>query len=111
MMDGLANPYLGLCALLAAGLDGLLQGSVLRAGPCAIEPNKMSDPERAALGIKSKMPGDLAESLQNLEANEVLKQILGDALVSTYLTVKRCELKVVQQMTPEEERTWFISRY
>ncbi|KAL2705845.1 hypothetical protein AAEP93_001095 [Penicillium crustosum] len=110
MMDGLANPYLGLCALLAAGLDGLLQGSLLSSGPCTIEPSKMSDQERATLGIKT-MPCELAQSLENLEANERLKQILSDSLVSTYLTVKRSELKVLQQMTPEDSRAWFISKY
>lgn len=111
MMDGLANPYLGLCALLAAGLDGLLQESILSAGPCLVEPSKMSEKERAALGIKTKMPGDLKESLRSLEENKRLIQVLSDTLVSTYLTVKKCELQVVQQMAPEEQRTWFISRY
>ncbi|OQE79254.1 hypothetical protein PENNAL_c0052G01718 [Penicillium nalgiovense] len=110
MMDGLANPYLGLCALLAGGLDGLVRGSSLSAGPCTIEPSNMSDQERAALGIKT-MPSDLAQSLKNLEANGHLKQILSDSLVSTYVTVKRSEIKVVQQMTPEERRAWFISKY
>lgn len=111
MMDGLANPYLGLCALLAAGLDGLLQGSSLRAGPCLIEPGKMSDQEREVLGIKAKVPCGLTESLDNLEANERLTQALGSSLVSTYLNIKRCELKAVQRMTPEEQRAWFISQY
>lgn len=111
MMDGLANPYLGLCALLAAGLDGLFRGSALRAGPCPIAPNSMSEQERDALGIKDKMPGGLTESLECLEGNERLRDILSDALVSTYLTVKRCELEVVKQMTPEEQRAWFISTY
>lgn len=32
-------------------------------------------------------------------------------MVSTYLTVKRSELKIVQHMTPEESRAWFISKY
>ena len=70
----------------------------------------MSDQERAVLGIKT-MPCELAQSLENLEANERLKQILSDSMVSTYLTVKRSELKIVQQMTPEESRAWFISKY
>lgn len=111
MMDGLANPYLGLCSLLAAGLDGILQGSFLSAGPCPIEPNKMSDQERAALSINSKIPSHLSESLHNLEANKCLQEILSDAMVSTYLAVKKGELRLVQQMTPEEERAWFIGRY
>ncbi|PWY75295.1 FluG family protein [Aspergillus sclerotioniger CBS 115572] len=111
MMDGLANPYLGVCAVFAAGLDGLRRGSVLTAGPCTVEPYKMSGQEREALGIKAKMPGELAESLKYLEADEGLKSILGDALVSTYLDVKTCEMKVVRQMTSEEKRTWFITKY
>lgn len=111
MMDGLANPYLGLCALLAAGLDGLIQGSVLSAGPCLVEPSKMSDKERAALGVTTKMPSDLKESLKSLEGDKRLTQVLSDTMVSTYLTVKKCELQVVHQMTSEEQRVWFISRY
>ncbi|OQD74850.1 hypothetical protein PENDEC_c009G04266 [Penicillium decumbens] len=111
MMDGLANPYLGLCALLAAGLDGLHQGSILSAGPCSVEPSKISDEERAVLRIKTKMPSELTESLKNLEENQRLNKILGDSMVSTYLTVKRCELRLVQKMTPEEKRAWFVSRY
>ncbi|KAJ5913692.1 FluG family protein [Penicillium tannophilum] len=111
MMDGLANPYLGLCALLAAGLDGLNQGFLLTAGPCPIEPSNMCPEERTALGVKIKMPCKLIESLDSLEADKSLKQILGDNLVSTYLSVKRCELEVLQQMTPEEKRVWFISRF
>lgn len=111
MMDGLANPYLALCAMLAAGLDGLLQGSVLKAGPCLTAPNNMSVEEREALGVKDKMPAGLAESLEYLEANERLRGVLGDALVSTYLAVKRSELDVVQKMSPEEQRAWFVSTY
>lgn len=111
MMDGLANPYLGLSALLAAGLDGLLQGSSLSAGPCSVEPGKMSEQERASLGITTKMPSKLEESINNLEANESFRQLLGDTLVSRYLNVKRCEMKILRQMTPEEEHAWFISRY
>lgn len=111
MMDGLANPYLGLCALLAAGLDGLLEGSALNAGPCLVEPSKMSEEERAGLGINTKMPGQLQDSLKSLKENERLIQILGHTLVSTYLTVKTCELQVIHKMTSEQQRTWFISRY
>ncbi|PLB50337.1 FluG family protein [Aspergillus steynii IBT 23096] len=111
MMDGLANPYLGLCALLGAGVDGVRRGLVLSAGPCLGEPGRMSEQERAELGITTKMPAGLVESLECLEADEGLREVLGDALVSTYLAVKRGEMKVVQQMGPEEQRVWFISRY
>lgn len=111
MMDGLANPYLGTCALLAAGLDGLSQRSILSAGPCSVEPRQISDEERAALNITTKMPVALTESLANLEGNGRLREILGDSMVSKYLAIKRDELKLVQKMTPEEKRAWFVSRY
>lgn len=111
MMDGLANPYLSLCAMLAAGLDGMLTKDPLTAGDCTQPPSSISACERAALGIHDMMPKSLQESLGALEENAVLRKYLGDTMLSTYLAVKRGELKEMEAVTPVEVRNWLISKF
>lgn len=111
MLDGLANPYLALCAMLAAGLDGMLTETPLTAGNCTEAPSSISECERAALGIHTMMPKTLEESLGALEMNVVLRRYLGDSMVSTYLAVKRGELLKMKAMTPLQVQNWLISNY
>ncbi|OQE23527.1 hypothetical protein PENSTE_c008G01755 [Penicillium steckii] len=102
MVDGLGNPYLSLCALLAAGLHGLITDVPLTAGPCESAPCSLSVAEKAALGIQSMMPKSIDESLDSLAKNTVLPQYMGSAIVSTYIDVKRGELGELRKMTPDE---------
>ncbi|GKZ84498.1 hypothetical protein AnigIFM56816_009831 [Aspergillus niger] len=111
MMDGLANPYLALCAMFAAGLHGTMNGSPLTAGPCSQEPSKLAESERLALGIHMMLPRNLRESLSSLEQDGVLHRYMGESMVSTYLAVKRCEMETIQEWGLEDARAWFISRY
>ncbi|KAF3931357.1 Lengsin [Dactylellina cionopaga] len=111
LMDGLANPYLALSAILSAGLDGLSKKMPLRAGSCSMAPTLMSSKERDALGVNVLLPKTLESSLAALEANEAIGIHLGDVLVSTYLAVKRKEMEYLQKMTDEERKSWIISTY
>lgn len=111
MMDALGNPYLSLCALLAAGLDGLLNGAPLTAGPCEGAPYRLSAEEKEALGIRKAMPKSIDESLDALTKNTVLPKYMGEIMVSTYIGVKKGELRELRAMTPAEARKWLISHY
>lgn len=111
MMDGLANPYLALCAILAAGLNGMVTDMALVSGDCKVPPSSMSEHERQAMGIKEKIPQTLEGSLATLEGNEVLRDLLGDSMVSTYIAVKRGEMKELNAMTPTDRRNWLISNF
>lgn len=111
MMDGLANPYLALSAMLAAGLDGMLTERVLFAGDCIEPPSSMFEHERIALGIEAMMPKTLDESLAALEENEVLREGLGNSTISAYIAVKRGQAKEMRSMTTVEAQTWLISRF
>ena len=111
LMDGLANPYLTLCAIMSAGLDGVRNKMPLTAGDCNDVPAELDPEEREALGIRTLLPKNLQESLAALEVNPVFSILVGDSIVSTYLSVKHEEAEILQKMTDRERRNWLISRY
>jgi glutamine synthetase len=85
------NPYLALGGLLAAGLDGMERK--LDPGEAAlVDPDALSDAERKRRGIQ-RLPTSLAEALDALERDEVLRAALGDVLAKEYLVVKRSEAR------------------
>jgi glutamine synthetase len=87
--DNTANPYLAQLALVAAGLDGIERG--LDPGePLNRDPGTLTDDERAAREIE-RLPTTLAEALDALEADDVLRTAMGEELVGAYLEVKRSE--------------------
>ena len=111
LMDGLANPYLALCAIISAGLDGVRNKMPLTAGDCNGVPAELRPEEREALGIRTLLPKNLQESLTALETNPVFSNLVGDGIVTTYLSVKREEAEILQKMTVHERKNWLISRY
>ncbi|EEA22443.1 hypothetical protein TMatcc_001291 [Talaromyces marneffei ATCC 18224] len=111
LMDGFANPYLALCALLAAGMDGLKRGIQLSAGPCPRGANMLSLEEREKLGICTLLPKSLSESLDILVSNAVICETIGQAIIEPYLAIKRGEIEQVKTWTEVERRNYLISRY
>ncbi|GAA1855357.1 glutamine synthetase family protein [Actinomadura bangladeshensis] len=98
-LDGAANPYLLLAALLAAGRDGL--GADLRLPePVNVDPVGLSDAERAARGVEP-LPSSLAESVAAFEADAVLRDALGEAVADTVVTVRRGEIDLLGGAAPE----------
>lgn len=84
--DGSMNPYLGFAAFLMTGLDGI------RAGlqpPEPVEENvhKLSPQARLDKQIGT-LPWNLAEALDELESDAVLREALGDAY-ERYVYLKR----------------------
>ncbi|MGH3240977.1 MAG: hypothetical protein ACRDNL_11405, partial [Spirillospora sp.] len=99
-LDGAANPYLVLAALLAAGRDGV--GAELRLPePVGGDPAALSEQERAARGIEP-LPTSLAESLAAFEGDAVLRDALGEALTDTVSAVRRGEIALLDGASPEE---------
>jgi glutamine synthetase len=98
--DSAASPYLALGALVCAGLDG-----IRRELPCPPvldrDPNEMEPDELAAYG-GSALPGSLEQALVALEDDGAARAWLPDALLETYLTVKRAELAAVAGLEVEE---------
>ena len=99
-MDVTANPYLALGAVLAAGMDGIERG--LDPGePTTVDPATLSYEERTERNIQP-LPASLDESLDALEADEVLIGALGEPLVRTHLAVGRAQAEIAREIPPEE---------
>lgn len=60
-LDGMANPYLALVAVLHAGLDGSREGTGLVWKDCGVDPASLTVVERVELGILEMVPGGLPE--------------------------------------------------
>ncbi len=95
-----ANPYLVVGALLAAGLAGIEEG--LRLPPeIGVDPATLSAVELAAAGA-SRLPASLPEALEHYEASTVLAEALGEPLHETIAAVRRAELELFADVSPED---------
>ncbi|KAJ5377513.1 uncharacterized protein N7496_004922, partial [Penicillium cataractarum] len=95
-LDGVANPYLAVAALLAGGLIGLEKNLSLTVKECTVDASHLTSSERTALGITTPLPKSLDQSMVALSENEGLQSVLGKELVQNYLGVKRAESKRLQ---------------
>jgi glutamine synthetase len=108
-IDGSANPYLTLSALIACGLDGMERG--LDPGdPCDLNLLNIKEAEGAALGLRA-MPMTLWHALEHLEGDDVLRAGLGKTpdgdYVDYFVSIKRDEVRAAHApVTP-----WELERY
>ncbi|TKA80870.1 hypothetical protein B0A49_03160 [Cryomyces minteri] len=114
-LDGLANMYLAVAALLGAGLLGLREGSGAAAGAgvkdCLQNPSQLTPEQREELGITRRLPPDIHTSLAALEQDGALAEVLGARLVGDYVAMKRAEQTMLGDMGEEERRVWLLERY
>ncbi|SPN97490.1 related to fluG protein [Cephalotrichum gorgonifer] len=110
-VDGIANPYLALAAVLRVGLDGVREERALEWGDCPVDPASLTEEERAALGIQEMLPESLTEALEALAEDEVLREGLGSRLVSRYVAVKGQEVNMLDAMGKAEGKQWLLERY
>ena len=110
-IDGLANPYLAIAAIITAGVGGVLSNKALRIKDCLAQPGELSPDQRAELGITEKLPKSIREALDSLSTDRELCELLGEEVVKTYITIKEEEDKMLKAMEPKERRRWLIERY
>ncbi|XXH04212.1 hypothetical protein Hte_010626 [Hypoxylon texense] len=110
VIDGLANPYFVVAAVLAAGMDGIERGTPLAWKDFPGDPAKLSAEERAALGIETMFPADLREALRALGEDTGLD--LDSEFVRRYVDIKNAELEfLLDPLSPEDLRRWVLERY
>ena len=110
-MDGFANPYLALGAIIGAGFQGVLDNEPLIMKDCQEDPALLSDGERKEMGIKERLPRSIGEALNCLKEDMQMREILGGAVVDTYLTVKTAEREMLGEMEERRRKDWLIERY
>ena len=99
--DSACNPYLGLAATLAAGLDGIRN---------EIDPG---DPtmENAYDQDYESLPRTLWGALEYLEDNEVLIDALGESLVEEFVKIKRDEFDRSMNEVSNWEREEYLDEF
>lgn len=82
--DPSCNPYLALALMIGAGLDGVKN---------TIEPPQEGSRVNSSRGT---LPSSLEEALDELEASELVHEILGAELVEEFITLKKKEIRSYQ---------------
>ena len=110
-LDGLANMYLAMAAIISAGVEGVVTRGTLDWKDCEEDPAKLSSEDRAKLGIEEQLPASLEEALEELAEDDGLGEMLGKDVVAGYIGVKKAEADLLNGMEAEERREWIIDRY
>ena len=87
--DPACNPYLAIAAALKAGLDGI-KNKIQPPPPTNQNIYHMTAAERKELNIDS-LPGSLAEAMQELAKNDVIKSALGEHVYNKFIEAKMHE--------------------
>lgn len=103
--DSATNPYLAIAVCLAAGLDGIRNQIE---PPASVEGNifAMSEEEREKAGIKY-LPTSLAEAIDGLEQDVLIREVLGQHISRKYIEAKKEEWKEYCAAVS----SWEIDRY
>ncbi|CBX98178.1 similar to developmental protein fluG [Plenodomus lingam JN3] len=111
-LDGLANMYLALSCVIAAGLLGVQSAET--AYPqldLPFNPATLDEDARRRYGVLQQLPRNLHEALDAMDEDGALKEALGHRLVQHYVAMKESERKMLGQMEEEERRVFLIERY
>ena len=98
-VDLLANPYLLLAGLLAAGSAGLETHAELPA-PVDVDPAALGDEVLAARGIE-RLPTALGGALAAFESDDALAEALGPDLVASIAAIRRSDNEEYARVTDE----------
>jgi glutamine synthetase len=98
--DLLANPYLLMAALLAAGGAGIAEGGALP-DPIDVDPAALDEAVLADRAI-ARLPTDLGESLAAFQADPVLTSAFGSDLVESIVAVRESEIGLFADASDEE---------
>ena len=99
-VDNTVSPYLVQFGLLAAGLDGI-ERELGTGDPLDRDPGTLGEAEREAQGHE-RFPTTLAEAVDALDGDDVLRAAMSDALVDSYVQVKRSEW----EQSTDEDGEW-----
>ena len=102
LADCAASPYFAMAAMLQAALLGVENGYALP------EPETADGLENVNTDVHT--PHDLGSALDALEADTALTQALGGDLVANYVSIKRQEVRTLDDMS-EEQRTAYYLHY
>jgi glutamine synthetase len=98
--DLLANPYLALSGVLAAGLAGIVDEARLPE-PVDVDPAALGDEVLAERGI-ARLPTSLRSALDAFRSDDALNDAFGPALVASIVAVRESELELFDGASDDE---------
>ena len=110
-MDHTANQYIGLAAVVVAGIEGLKNGLKL-SPPIQGDPSSLSEQERQNLGI-SLLPNtfeDRKNALMSMQGKP-LRNFFGEDMINNLLAIQKCDFDYLADKTLEEEVKILIDKY
>ena len=99
--DAAGNPWLTMGALIRAGLEGIRDGLPT---PVVVDRQveELSPEERGAAGV-SDLPGSLAEALDALQADDVVRGWFAPDLIDIHRAIKRDEINQLVGLSEAEK--------
>ncbi|KAF2717238.1 glutamine synthetase/guanido kinase [Polychaeton citri CBS 116435] len=114
-LDGLANMYIALSAVLGAGMLGVRHSLALEVRSCPSNPSLLNDSQLTELGVTTKLPININNALDLLESDSDLMDTMewlgADAMLRRHIVSRRAEDKMLAEKNPGEKHTWLIQRY
>ncbi|MCW3010216.1 MAG: glnT [Solirubrobacterales bacterium] len=99
-IDGSCNPYLALAGIIAAGLDGVER---------RLDAGAPVDGVASPLGAET-LPRTLAEALDALEVDAVLREAIGEEAIAEFIAVKRVEWGAYMGSVSRFEQDTYLRR-
>nr|CEG04446.1 unnamed protein product [Fusarium clavum] len=110
-IDGIANSYLSLAAIILAGVQGVADNETLTLGDCTKDPALLSASEREDLNMSARLPRSIQEALEALHQDEELTGLIGSDVVKRYTEIKQAETAILEELGDEERAQWIMERY
>ena len=109
VVDGAANPYLAFAGIIAAGLHGIAE----KMDPGPMNHDNLYEVSEESLVARhiEVLPGTLAEALDALAKDAVVRGALGTIYATEYLRVKRDEWLLHSRGVSAWERDYYLATY
>lgn len=91
-LDGTANPYLALAAILTAGVINIKRDIPLTVRDCQFVAAELDATTRSKMGITKTMPANIKEARDALNSDNDLIAALGSEFVHKYLMVNEVSI-------------------
>lgn len=112
-IDGTANPYYAVAAVLAAGINGISNKEPLTTKDCRDVPAAtMSEERRKEMGVFKRMPLTIEQAREFLQGDAKLTELLGEDFVRNYLAVnKTLGEALLQDSDPANQLSRLVEYY
>ena len=107
--DPSCNPYLALAMMLNSGLDGI-KNNLEAPASVDLDIFEMTPAEKEAAGIDS-LPANLKEAIDELKANPIAKEALGDHIFEKYVEGKEKEWDSFRTAVTDWELQNYLDNY